>query len=877
MKKKPLIKPPALADKLLRWHCKNAKIEDLEGDLEELFSIHLSRMPIWKAKVSYYINVVSLIFSYAMRSRKKESRYHIFSVSALNPAMLKNYFVIGTRNLSRHKFFTVINILGLAIGMSIGLLFISMMSFLWSYDDFHVNRDSIYRITSTLDDGTRKQKFASAPSKLAEQLTDNYTGVGNVVRIDAALSGNVRYQEREIALKGFFVDPGFFDVFTFPLLQGSKTNALRESRNLVITQAAAEKLFGNQDAVGKVIEVNPYGEFQITGLLQDHPKNSHIHFEILASYQTLLDFKRVAEDKEENEWTSFRDSYVYLVLPEKDTPEKVQTFLSAISKKVYAREPHVKVSFKLQALEAISPGEDLSNPVGPAWNYLSLGIFALLTLMILLPACFNYANIAISRALKRMKEMALRKVMGGQRDQIFFQFITETVIICLISLALSIWIFDVIREEFLTVVVESSALQLDLNLATLGYFILFAVLTGLVAGSLPALYFARLTPVQALQKKPVSGGLKNFSFRKILVVSQFAISLGFIMGVVIVVNQYRFAVNFDVGFTKENILDVQLQDADPQIFKTEASRLATVSTVSLSSKVLGTGVQEKTFIKSSSLLDSAEVVRMSVDEMFVPNFGLTLLAGENFSPGARGLIIVNEEFLKVFQLSDPAAAINEHFFLADGRQARVIGVVKNFHYSHIMEPVKSFFFEYDPQNFRVANVKISSHDVFKSVSEIENVWKAVATGGKFDAKFFEDEIEQTYSGYYSMLKICGFLSFLAISISCLGLLGMVVFTVENRVREISIRKVFGASELSVIVLLSWTFLRLMLIAAVIAIPFTWLFFENSFLRQYHYKIEIGIGEVAISLALLVGIGLTTILSQTIRAARANPVDTLKNE
>ena len=194
-----------------------------------------------------------------------------------------------------------------------------------------------------------------------------------------------------------------------------------------------------------------------------------------------------------------------------------------------------------------------------------------------------------------------------------------------------------------------------------------------------------------------------------------------------------------------------------------------------------------------------------------------------------------------------------------------------------MEPVGSFFFDYAPQNFRVANVKISSHDVFKSVSEIESVWKAVAPNVKFEAKFFEDEIEETYSGYFSMLKICGFLSFLAISISCLGLLGMVVFTVENRVREISIRKVFGASELSVIALLSWTFLRLMLIASVIAIPFTWLFFENSFLRNYHYKIEIGVSEIGMSLALLIGIGLTTILSQTIRAARANPVDTLKNE
>jgi ABC-type antimicrobial peptide transport system permease subunit len=879
MKDKKSISPPPLADKLLRWYCRHTMIEDLEGDLEELFYLNLKHMSPGRAKRRYWKQVLSLIFSYAIKKRKQSSSIHTFSSTTYHPAMIKNYLLIASRNLMRHKFFTVINVLGLAVGMSISLLLIAMLAFLWRYDDFHTNKKNIYRVITGVDDLNQKTRMASAPAGLAEKLTDHYTGIEKVVRINAGLSGEAIHEEKQIPLQGYFVDPEFMEVFTFPLTKGNATTALDKPNNLLITEAAATKMFGATDPIGKVISIGSFGDFQITGVLANVPKNSHMQFEVLGSYQTLIALQRAMEIHPDKTWREFNHSYVYLTLPQGGKAKRVEQFLASIAKEVYAKEKKFNATFELQALSYIAPGEELHDQIGPSWDYLSLAIFGFLTLMILLPACFNYANISISRALKRMKEIGLRKVMGGQKDQIFFQFITETVVIALISLILSFGIFQVVRKEFLMLLVGNDALELNPDTTTIIYFILFAVFVGLIAGLVPALYFSKLTPIEALKTKPAKRGLGNFTFRKILVVSQFALSLGFIMGVVIVMNQYRYTMNFDVGFQQENILDVQLQKTNPEIFKSEFSKLASVQSVSLSSHVLGTAVSESLWVNEPEQIDSVEVYQMFVDETFIPNLELTLISGKNFPAGsdAAKYVIVNEEFLKAFQIAAPAASLGRAFLLPDDELVTVIGVVKNFHYTHLMEPVRSFFFRYDPKEFQVANVRMASRDVFSALTEMEAAWNTFEPEKKFEARFFEDEIEETYSLYFSMIKICGFLGFLAISISCLGLLGMVVFTVENRLKEIGIRKVMGATEMNVTVLLSKHFIKLMLVAAVIAVPFTWVFFEKSFLQFQHYKIEIGIFEIGVSILLMMALGLATILSQTIRAARANPVDTLRSE
>lgn len=878
MKSHPPVKPPFLANKLLHWYCMNAKIEDLEGDLEELFVRNLGNMSARRAKLRYWKDVASLIFSYAIKKRKQHAAYPAFSLSTFHSAMLKNYFIVASRNLRRHEFFTIINTLGLATGMSISLLLIAMLSFLWRYDNFHVKKDNIYRIISTKHDRNSNEKFASAPSLLAADLKDNYSGIDQVIRINANLSGEADYEGKQVPLHGYFTDHQFLQVFTFPLLKGNIQTALAKPNALVITQSASRKIFApGEDPVGKVVAIPPFGDFEITGVLKDPPRNSHLDFEIIGSWATFESLQRDGKIKE-NSWGEFRDSYVYLLLPDSGNPEEIETFLSDITTNVFAKETDFKVSFRLQALNDITPGEELHNDIGPSWAFPY--IFAFLTLMILLPACFNYANISISRALKRMKEIGLRKTMGGQKSQIFIQFITESVVTTFIALIVASGMFYIIRDQFLVMLVDGGSLQLELDLQTGLYFILFALSVGILAGTAPALYFAKLTPIHALKTKPTSGGLVNLSFRKFLVVSQFALSLGFIMSVVIALKQYQYTVNYDLGFNQENILDVQLQQTNPEIVKNEFSKLSSVHKISMSSDVLGTTISGKVQVKNPEHSDSAEVFQMFVDEQFISNLGLTLLAGGNFTHGAsmnEHLLIVNEEFLKAFGLSDPHTAPGQTFLLDDHKEMTVIGVVKNFHYTDLSVPIKSFFFRYDPDKFAVANIKMSSTDIFSALSEMESVWKKIEPDRKFTAKFFEDELSESYSIYFSMIKICGFLGFLAITISCLGLLGMVVFTVENRVKEIGIRKVMGASEMNVVLLLSRHFGKLMMIAALIAVPIAWMFFEKVYLRAYYYRISVGLTEIGVSVFFMMALGLVTILSQTMRAARANPVDSLRSE
>ncbi|MBS1681047.1 MAG: ABC transporter permease [Bacteroidetes bacterium] len=871
--------PPKLADKLLEWCAQHAPIEDLQGDAHENFYRNLTHMSAARAKADYWKNTLSLIFSYALKKRKKNAAYPHYSSNLFQLTMFKNYFVIATRSLIKHKFFTAINVMGLAVGMSIGLLFIAMMSFLWTYDNFHTNKDRIYRVISKTDDKQRNREFASAPAALADKLSHDISGVEAVVRVNSTLSVNAKKDNNEIPLNGYFVDPVFLNVFSFPLTKGNPHTALNKPNGVVITESAATKLFNQEDPLGKVIELTNLGLVEITGVLQNIPKNSHMQFEVLAPYEAFVNLNRNQPTAPVDDVWEHRNSYVYLFLSPKSTLDQIQDFLNRIPKNSYTQKANYEIGYELQALPAIAPGRELYNDIGPDWSYASLSIFLVLTLLILIPACFNYANISISRALKRMKEIGLRKTLGGTRQHIFSQFIIETILITFLAFGFSCYIFILVRKEFLSMIVGgSSTLSLNLDARSITAFILFALVVGLIAGAVPATYFAKLNPIQALKLQPIGKGIAKFNLRKTLIVLQFALSLGFIMGVVTVISQYRYTVNFDFGFNQKNILDVALQGVNPQHAKNEFAKLAAVKSISMSSGIIGSSASETIWVKNATA-DSTEVAQFYADGSFLDNLHLTLLAGKTFADDSlsKEWVIVNEQFLKSFKLPTPASAIGQRITLPNGNELTVIGVVKDFHYTDLRSPIRSFFFRYNPQEFRYANLNLTSTDLIETVGGIEASWKKLDTEAKFAAQFFDDEIEESYSFYFVIVKLFGFLGMLAITISCLGLLGMVVFTVENRMKEIGVRKVMGASTLNITVVLSKDFVKLMLLAALIAIPIGYVFFNNLYLQTQYYHITVGFTEIAGSLLILFVLGLSTIFSQTIKAARVNAVDTLRCE
>lgn len=794
--------------------------------------------------------------------------------------MLKNYFNTAVRNLSKNKFFTTLNVFGLAIGMSLSLFFVAMVVFEYQFDNFHPDRERIYRVISHVQDRNENPSFASAPIGTAQLLKNNFSGVEKVVRIHGSLNHHVGRGDSKIPVTGYFTDPEFLSVFNFPLQQGNAVTALAKPNTMVITPAAAARIFGEKNPMGEILFIEPFGEIMVTGVAETIPKNSHMLFEALVSYATLTShYGPSFTDKEEN-WNNFFNSYTYLLLSDNSTAPLVERFLNGIAKEKY-KSNEFNASFELQRLDRIVPGLDLSNPIGTGWSYQSMMLNGMLPMIILLAACANYVSLAISQSLRRMKEIGVRKVMGGQKRQIFMQFVLESTIIMLLALLLSYFFFEIIRDEALAISGEAHIVDLDPTLGTFAGFIVFALFVGLFSGVVPALHLSKISPVNALKGKELQTGKRaRFSIRKFVITTQFILSLGFIMTVVIFVQQYRYSVNYDLGFDQQGILNVDLQQADPQLFKNEFGKLSFVQSISMSSHALGAGSVPNLYVKLADKTDSIEASMMSIDENFIHNMGLDLVAGGNFGTDPTEnsrFIIINEVFANKLSPDDILGAINQMIILPDESEVRVAGIVKDFNYANLTSRIGNFFFQFSPKQFIYANIHLESTNINQAFSEMEAAWTPIGKGEKFKAEFLADQIRHAYGFYFVIVKLWGFLGLLAITIACLGLLGTVVFTIKNRVKEVSIRKVMGASSESLLYLLSRDFVVLMVIASVITIPTVYWLMEQLLLTAQYYNVSIGAVEILISLSIMLILGMTTILSQTLKAANTNPVDNLRVE
>ncbi len=570
--------------------------------------------------------------------------------------------------------------------------------------------------------------------------------------------------------------------------------------------------------------------------------------------------------------------YIYLSVNENKPISDIRTLVENISSPGQKAKPSIQAKYGLQPFNDIMHS-NLYNEIGQSWGDVLLPLFFFLALLVLLPACFNYANIAIARALTRAKEIGLRKVVGGESKHIVFQMVMETIILSIVSLSGAVSIFMAVRAGFLSMVVNGSKLfDLEITPFTLLVFLAFGICTGILAGLFPAIYFSKLNPVEALRNASQSGHLSKISIRKGLIVVQFVLSLFFILSVAIVFKQYRYALNYNMGFQKENILDIPLKDADYRILEIELKRLHEVTAVSVSSSIPGNWAISATWTKPSSQADSLEVYQIFVDQQYIDNLGLKLMAGSGFPATAstdEEYIIVNETFVRKFNLGSTHDALDRTMLVGD-KELRVAGVVKDFNYMPLREEIHSFFFRYNPSQFRYANVKLKSDNIPETLARIERSWKTVS-GQKFESRFLDDEMEASIIPFRNMIKIFGFLGLLTITISCLGLLAVVISAAESRTKEMGIRKILGASVPDLAYCLSKDFLKLIGISILVATPITYFVFDKVFLRMNYYRANVGATEIAIGILLLLLMILVIIGSQTLKVARINPVETLKYE
>jgi putative ABC transport system permease protein len=802
--------------------------------------------------------------------------------------MLKSIITTALRNIIRQRSFSFINLAGLSVGMSLAMLIIMIVRDQYTFDNFHNNSGNIYRLnTNAIRTNGGVEPYASTPLPLGDAIEDDYTFADKVVRIDRLFRGDAVYENVNVPLSGLMTNASFFDVFNFPLEKGNQQTALSDARAIVLTHNAAEKLFGKQEALGQTISFGDLGEFHVTGVLKPLPGKTHLQFEALGSIEALPLLEKEGKTVPViGNWNNYYMTYVYFTLRDGHTIQEVERALPEIASKYYAGlklETRDKgYEFYIQPLKEITPGPLLSNQMGngvPTLVLIFMGVLSVVMIM----ACFNYTNLMIAKSLTRAREIGVRKVMGAQRLQVFMQFVGEATIFSLIALVFSWALLQVLKPAFLELSIgKSFDISLNEDYGLYFYFLVFAIGVGVIAGLLPAGYLSAFRPIKVLKD---SGGLKVYSrlaFRKVLIVAQFTLSVLFIIVVLVIYNQVNYMINKDLGINDNNVLNIRLQGADFEKFANEAASVPGIIRVGGVSHQLGTGADRASDYKRNFGNQPFVMRDFIVDNNYIDNLGITFLSGRNFNFSDEGDIerhvILNERALQEFGLKDPVSAIGQTIYAEDSLMLTIIGVVKDFHFRPLSYEIGPLALRYNTTGLAYASAKIVTGQEHSAKEHLAAVWKRFDAIHEFDAKMMSDEIADSYKegGFYDVVKVVGYVCFLAITLACLGMLGMAMYATQTRVKEIGVRKVMGAGSWQVVLVLSRSFMMLIIIAVLIGAPAGYAI-GGLFLENFAYKIPISFMLIGTGVLTIVLLGSLTIVSQTWRAAAMNPVSSLRYE
>lgn len=802
--------------------------------------------------------------------------------------MFINYFKIAVRSLWRHRFFSAINIFGLAVAMSIGMGIIMLVADQIEYDDYNSKRDRIYRIITTHvnSDGSDGQRNASASMALRSELLEKYTGIEKVVRLKFGFGNHWREfedQDVNIPLAGFYADPEVFDFFEYEFQYGDPASALKEPFSVVLTRKAADKLFKEENPIGLTIKVGKIGTYTVTGVLKETSKKSHIIFEALASMATIENVKTESS----SEVTDFTDNFnhwTYILSEPETSPTDIQRHLDKIYQEHVApiTNPGIqKMKFGLQSMSDITLGPLINNTIGPM---LPLGfVYSLgaLAIIILLTSCFNFTNLSIARSLTRAREIGVRKTTGATRWQIFVQFLTESVLAAMVALVIAAALLLLARPLLPQLnFARIFRWGLESNFTVYGIFVLFALAVGILAGLFPAIVLSGFQPAKVLKSINTLKVFSGMAIRKILLVSQFTLSLFFILSVIIMHNQLRLFISKDHGFNMENNVMVKLNGTVPQVLKTELLKYGNIQTVTAASHVAASGPSNiNGFKRSLNEKDWTILNYFMIDEDYLKNMELKLVTGKFFmaeqEASNKDYIVINEEAVKKLQYESPVDAVGEELISqSDSTRKTIIGVVANYNHRSLFQAMSSLALMYNPSQFNLLQVRYRGS--YKNATEsIEKAWATVNPGLKIDYNEVKSEINRFYEIVFGdIVKILGVVSFLAILISCLGLLGMTTYTTETRMKEISIRKVLGSDSKSLVLLLSKGFLSVLVLAIAIGVPAAYLV-NNLWLELIAYHTTISLLTIVQGVSILLLFGVLTVGSQTIRATFVNPVNNLR--
>lgn len=884
--------PPRWMDRLLERFCASHLLEEVMGDLHERFFIRAQKYGEAAARKYYLREVLSFARPYIFKKQNNNKTLHI--------AMIKNYFKIAYRNLLKKKVYSGINIVGLSIGMACCILIFQYVIFETSFDRFHEHESKIYRIIQGYARGGEDLSFNGAftAQALAPALKDGTPEISYITRLHSdeiivsnADKSDLVFEEDEV----LYADPDFLKIFSFPVISGDKAHAL-EPGTALISQQAAKKYFGDTNPIGQVLDVTGRVEksLRVVGVFQDVPANSHLQFEILLSMEDLLKTESYLNEPEGGwSWNNF-STYVQLhpsANPSVTDEKLTEVYLDRRGEAL--KQMGFKAALRLQPLRDIHLNAEVEAPANPViGDARTVYFFTIIGLITLCIALVNYINLATARALNRAREVGVRKVIGAQRRQLIWQFLCESALTNFIAVILAIALANVL----LPIVNDMAQTHLSLSLWQRVDFwvaLLLTLIVGTVlAGLYPAFVLSSFKPITVLKGK-VSSFSAHRWLRRGLVVLQFTASIVLVIGTIIIYKQLNYMRNIDLGLDLEQVLTIEGPRVLPEerdaatataTFLQELRRLPAIQQAAVSSSLPGRGFNWNGAAIRKATDDPANAIRgvaTYIDSSFAKLYGLELVAGKTFgditfsdAEDAPWPVIANEKTVKSLGFSSPAEAIDQRLDIG-GYEALIIGVYKDFNWSSAHTEQQNVVFGHTLQG-RNVSLRLSTHDLSGTISEIKEVYSELFPGNVFNYQFVDEVFDQQYKNDVRFAKLFTLFAGLAIFIACLGLFGLAAFTSQQRQKEIGIRKILGASVENVVGLLSADFLKLIIIGFVVAAPIAW-YIMNQWLEDFAYKVQIGAGVFLLAGLAAGAIALLTVSWQSIKAAIANPVDSLREE
>ena len=844
------------------------------GDFEEEFFSNVKEKGQISAHVRYWGHIAVLLLSY------------VFNSFLWSFIMFGNYFTTMFRTVMREKLSTILKISGLAFGIATGIIAFLYIQNEFNYDSQHENKDRIYKVVRDTKSneymGNTKRAITAVP--LAPALMEDFPEIEAATRFNNRGDILVKYNDISfMESEGVYADEYLFEIFSFPLISGDKNNLLNEPYSVVITEETSQKYFGGLNPLGEVLNFNNRVDLTVKGVIENIPENSHVKGDFFISIETL----RSLGDPLDN-WGSNNYHTFILLREDSDHRELEQKYPSFLTSRLensrwWSGEEDLATYYH-QKLTDIHLKADTVFNFRPVSDIKYIYIFSISAIFILLIACVNYMNLSTAQSLRRAKEVGLRKVIGAQRSQLIKQFMGESLFVTVISLLLAVVITLSVLPVFNNLVEKNISFNPMDNFTLLLILAALWGVVGLMSGSYPAFVISNFKPVRSI-KGLFGAHSKGRGFRNILVVSQFSISVFLIISTFVISGQLDYIRNKNLGFTKDQIVTVTLDDREirtqHKVVKEELLKQPGITAVTFSSSLPMNVTTRRGLIYEGFNLNENEPLNAyfaNVDYDFIDLFELEIVDGRKFTSDLDNTsyrYIANETAAKQFGWDNPVGELVGH----TRNLGSVIGIVKDFHYTNMYLPMEPTMFFLSPEAsnvFNIMSVKIDGNNVQASLKGIEEVWDNFSSGYPFDYTFMDDRYDAMYKSEIVLGKAFKYITTLAILIACLGLFGLSSFMAERRSKEIGIRKVLGAPLSGLLVLLSKDFLSLVIIANVIALPLGYLAM-NRWLEDFAFRVGIGFEMFFAAAILSVGIALLTVLYQSLKAAFANPVDTLKYE